>query len=306
MKVLSNFRSSLSKTKIDFMRVHKVALFMSVFCIVGSLLLVAVKGLNLGIDFSGGILMEIRMKDSFSTSDVRQIVSAEAKDVQIQNIDKQDLLIRVAKPESGVEVDQAKLVEKIQASLNKKYHDIQYRKVDYVGPQVGSELIMKGFLALLMSFVFIMIYIWVRFDWQFGLGGIFALLHDAVLTLGFFSLTGLEFNLTSIAAILTVIGYSINDSVVIYDRIRENLARYKKSNLSEVINSSTNSTLSRTVLTAGVTLVSLLALVLFGGDALRSFSLATFVGIVIGTYSSIYISAPILIYMDPRKKESSK
>ena len=156
-----------------------------------------------------------------------------------------------------------------------------------------------------MSFIFIMVYIWIRFDWQFGFGGIFALLHDAIVTLGFYAITGLEFNLTSIAAILTIIGYSINDSVVIYDRIRENLRRYKKMDLSDLINSSANSTLSRTILTSGVTLISLLALIVYGGEVLFSFSVATFFGILVGTYSSIYISAPILIYLDPRKEEKN-
>ncbi len=304
--MLSLIRSSLSHTKINFMKVHKLALFMSVFCIVASLVLVFVKGLNFGIDFAGGILIEARMSQNVEVSKVRDLITVQVKDVQIQNIDQNnnqgDLLIRVAKTDE----EQSVVVKKIQEILNKNFGDVQYRKVDYVGPQVGLELIKKGFLALTLSFVFIMIYIWIRFDWQFGLGGIFALIHDAILTLGFFSLSGLEFNLTSIAAILTIIGYSINDSVVIYDRIRENLRRYKKMNLADLINSSTNSTLSRTVLTSSVTLFSLLALMLFGGEALHSFSTATFVGIVIGTYSSIYISAPILIYLDPRQKGEIK
>ena len=272
---------------------------MSVVCIAASVILVAVKGLNFGIDFAGGILIEARMPEAVDVSVVRELITAEIKDVQIQNVDQQDLLIRVAKTTE----EQSVIVKKIQEILNSNFSNVEYRKIDYVGPQVGSELIEKGFMALLMSFVFIMLYIWVRFDWQFGLGGIFALVHDAILTLGFFALSGLEFNLTSIAAILTVIGYSINDSVVIYDRIRENLRRYKKMDLADLINSSTNSTMSRTVLTSSVTLVSLLALMLFGGEALHSFSTATFVGIIIGTYSSIYISAPILIYLDPRKEE---
>jgi preprotein translocase subunit SecF len=297
--MLSLIRSSLSNTKINFMGVHKIALYLSVVCIVGSLALVFAKGLNLGIDFAGGILIEARIEEGADISKVRELIAAEIKDVQIQNIDQKDLLIRVAKTDE----EQLVIVKKIQEILGANFSNIEYRKIDYVGPQVGSELIKKGFLALFMSFLFIMIYIWIRFDWQFGLGGIFALIHDAILTLGFFSLSGLEFNLTSIAAILTIIGYSINDSVVIYDRIRENLRRYKKMDLADLINSSTNSTLSRTVLTSGVTLVSLLALVFFGGEALFSFSLATFVGILIGTYSSIYISAPILIYLDPRKEE---
>lgn len=299
MKILSKIRSGLSHTKIDFMKPHKIALAASIIGIVLSLALVFVKGLNFGIDFSGGILIEAKVSGELDLSKVREMLSAEIKDVQIQNIDGKDLLIRVAKTDE----EQSVIVKKIQEILGQNFSQIEYRKVDYVGPQVGSELIWKGFMALLFSFVFIMIYIWVRFDWQFGVGGIFALIHDAVLTLGFYSITGLEFNLTSIAAILTIIGYSINDSVVIYDRIRENLRRYKKMSLADLINSSANSTLSRTILTSGITLISILALILFGGDVLYSFSVATFFGIVVGTYSSIYISAPILIYFDPRKKE---
>ncbi len=292
-------RSSLSGTKIDFMRFHKSALVLSIFCIIASLILVFVRGLNFGIDFAGGILIEARMSENVDVSEVRNVLAGEIKDVQIQSAGTTDLLIRVTKTEE----DQSVIVKKIQDTLGKKFSNVEYRKIDYVGPQIGLELILKGFLALLLSFVFIMIYIWVRFDWQFGFGGIFALVHDTMLTLGFFSLTGLEFNLTSIAAILTIIGYSINDSVVIYDRIRENIRRYKKINLPDLINSSLNSTLSRTVLTSGVVLFSILALVIFGGEVLRSFSIATFFGIVVGTYSSIYISAPVLIYFDPRKEK---
>ncbi len=296
MKIL---RSFLAHTKVDFMKVHKLALAASILCIIASVALVLVKGLNFGIDFSGGILIEARAPNA-SQEQLRAALTAKIKDVQIQNIGEQDFLIRVAKT-NDKDGSQLLEVKKIQEILTEKFPQIEYRKVDYVGPQMGSELIWKGFFALLMSFIFIMIYIWVRFDWQFGLGGIFALTHDALLTLGFYAVTGLEFNLTSIAAILTVIGYSINDSVVIYDRIRENLRKYKKMDLAELINSSANSTLSRTLLTSGATLLSLLALVLFGGDVLKSFSQAAFFGILVGTYSSIYISAPILLYLDPRK-----
>ena len=313
--MISLIRSGLSNTKIDFMRVHKLALLMSVFSIIGSIALVLIKGLNFGIDFSGGVLIEARIGKDLDMAKVRELIDVQVKDVQMQNVDKEDLLIRVPKTSA----EQSCVIKKIQEILSKNFANVEYRKVDYVGPQVGSELILKGIMALLLSFVFIMIYIWVRFDWQFGLGGIFALIHDAILTLGFYAITGLEFNLTSIAAILTIIGYSINDSVVIYDRIRENFRRYKnapvksaskerseleKKNLRDLINSSVNSTLSRTILTSGVTLVSILALILFGGETLYSFSMAAFFGIVIGTYSSIYISAPILIYLDPRKSSS--
>ncbi len=293
------FRSLFAHSKIDFMRPHKLAIAASVVCIILSIGLVVFKGLNFGIDFSGGILMEIR-GEKLDSETLRNTLSGKIKDIQIQNIGAQDFLIRVAK-NSEEKSSQQESIQKIQQIIGQNFANIEYRKVDYVGPQVGSELIGKGIMALLLSFLFIMIYIWVRFDWQFGLGGIFALVHDAFITLGFYAATGLEFNLTSIAAILTIIGYSINDSVVIYDRIRENLRKSKKQDLATLINSSINSTLSRTLLTSGATLLSLLALVLFGGEVLKSFSQAAFFGILVGTYSSIYISAPILLYFDPRK-----
>lgn len=299
-KPISAFRNSLSGTKIDFMRFHKIALILSVMAIIASIVLVIFRGLNFGIDFAGGILIEVRIKEQVNISEMRKAIMEVVKDAQIQNVDQQDYLIRVAKSSQ----DQTVIIKNIQNLLQSKYREVEYRKLDYVGPQVGRELIFKGIMALLLSFIFIMIYIWVRFDWQFGIGGIFALIHDAFLTLGFFAVTQLEFNLTSIASILTIIGYSINDSVVIYDRIRENLHRYKKTSLTDLINSSTNSTLSRTILTASATLVSLLALIFYGGEVLFSFSMATFFGIVIGTYSSVYISAPILLYFDPRPKKT--
>lgn len=302
MLLLSKIRQALNNCRFDFMSIHKFALTLSIISIVGSLILVFTKGLNFGIDFAGGILIEANVtKDNnkINVANLRQILSGQINDIHIQEAGENNIIIRVAK----TSLDQNIVTKKIQNILEENYK-VEYRKVDYVGPQVGSELIFKGFLALALSFIFIMIYIWIRFDWQFGIGGIFALIHDAIVTLGFFAITGLEFNLTSIAAILTIVGYSINDSVVIYDRIRENLRSYPKIDLIELINSSTNSTLSRTILTASTTLISLLALIFFGGETLFSFSAATFFGILIGTYSSIYISAPILLYFDPRQKKS--
>jgi len=284
------------------MSIHKIALALSIIFMIGSLILVFTKGLNYGIDFAGGILIEARIDENPDIAKIREVLSSQINDIHIQESGENDIQIRVSKASQ----DQDKLIKKIQIILEENFTKIEYRKIDFVGPQVGSELIFKGFLALFLSFVFIMIYIWIRFDWQFGLGGIFALLHDAIVTIGFFSITGLEFNLTSIASILTIIGYSINDSVVIYDRIRENLRNYQKMDLQLLINSSTNSTLSRTILTASTTLISLLALIFFGGEALFSFSVATFFGIALGTYSSIYISAPILLYFDPRKKDEKQ
>ncbi len=316
MRMIKYLRSCLSDNHIDFMRPHKIALSLSVLLIILSIALVFIKGLNFGIDFAGGILIEARIDNinleinnnsnlGLDVAKIRHLIDLEVKDVQIQNIGQNggldELLIRVPKSKSE---DQGVTVKKIQDILNNNYSNVEYRKVDYVGPQVGAELIKKGILSLLLSFIFIMVYIWIRFDWQFGLGGIFALFHDVVITLGIYAVSGLEFNITSIAAILTIIGYSINDSVVIYDRIRENLRKFRKSDLSSLINSSINSTLSRTVLTSSVTLVSLLSLILFGGEVLKSFSIATFFGILVGTYSSIYISAPILLYINPRKEKS--
>jgi len=301
MSLIKKIRTLLSNCKINFMAIHKIALIFSIISIIVSIGLVAFKGLNLGIDFAGGILIEARINQKFATSEIREKLSQQIDDIHIQESDN-DIIIRVAKPQGEPNL----LIEKIKNILVENYSNIEYRKIDFVGPQVGSELIFKGLLALVLSFIFIMIYIWIRFDWQFGVGGIFALIHDTFLTLGFFAITGIEFNLTSIASILTIIGYSINDSVVIYDRIRENLKLHPKIDLSNLINSSTNSTLSRTILTASTTLISLLALILFGGEALFSFSIATFFGILIGTYSSIYISAPILLYFDPRKKDPKK
>lgn len=286
------------------MKLHKASFALSLILVLLSIFLLFIKGLNFGIDFSGGILIEARIDDKVEMSVVRKSLEGKVKEIQIQNIGqnsdgKSDILIRIANDNK----EQSEIVKIIQDSLSKNFPEISYRKIDYVGPQIGAELIKNGLLALIISFFFILVYIWIRFDWQFGIGGIIALIHDTIITLGFYSITQIEFNTTSIAAILTIIGYSINDSVVIYDRIRENLRKYKKMELFDIINSSTNSTLGRTLITSGVTLVSLLALILFGGEALFSFSVATFIGIVIGTYSSLYIAAPILLYFDPRKEE---
>ncbi len=288
------------------MRLHKINVSISGFLIIASIILIFSKGLNFGIDFAGGILIEARFENA-TTASLRKTLSNQIENIQIQNIDstdqkKSDFIIRI--PSSNLE--QEKIVSAIQQMLNEKFSNIEYRKIDYVGPQIGAELIQKGLLALSLSFFFIMVYIWIRFDWQFGVGAIITLIHDAILVLGFYSVTQLEFNSTSIAALLTVIGYSVNDTVVIFDRIRENLRRFKKMDLSNLINSSINSTLSRSVLTSGLTLLSLIALVFFGGKVLLSFSLATFFGILIGTYSSIYISSPLLLKYDPRIKKDKE
>lgn len=292
----------MSTSKIDFMGIHKITFSLSALLSIGAILLVIFRGLNFGIDFSGGILIEAKFQEATELSKVREMLhKPEIGEVTLQNFDDRNFMIKVSKSKN---TDQNETIRTIKTILNSNFSNIEYRKVDFVGPQIGAELIKNAVLALFSSFLLIMIYIWIRFDWQFGLGAIIAVCHDAIMILGVFSALGLEFNSTSVAAILTIIGYSINDSVVIYDRIRENLKKFKKMNLSELLNVSINSTLSRTVLTASATLASLTALIVFGGDTLKSFSVSVFIGIIIGTYSSVYISAPILIYIDPRRSES--
>ena len=299
--ILSNF---LIDTKTDFMGVHKLALAISVALSILSIILVISKGLNLGIDFSGGILIEVKFQEKVKLSELRTLLNKkEIGEITLQSFDDKNFIIKASQNKN---LDQNQTIKQIKTVLDGNFSNIQYQKTDFVGPQIGGELIIKGLLALCLSFVLIMIYIWVRFDWQFGVGAVIALIHDTILVFGFFAITGLEFNSTSVATILTVIGYSINDSVVIYDRIRENLHKFKAMKLSNLLNLSINATLSRTILTASTTLLALLSLIIFGGEALKSFSIATFFGIAIGTYSSIYISAPILLYIDPRDKKIVK
>ncbi|MCP5361867.1 MAG: protein translocase subunit SecF [Hyphomicrobiales bacterium] len=289
-------------TTIHFLGFKWPALLLSIVAIIFTVFLLNTRGLNFGIDFTGGIVLEVRTPETAPLDTIRNLLRSEIEgDIALQNIgSNRDVLIRLQA--ASKDASQSETVAKVKALLEQHISpDIEYRKVDYVGPQVGHELIQAGAMSLILAIAGMMIYIWMRFEWHFGVGAIMALAHDAVVTLGFFSITGIEFNLASIAAILTVIGYSVNDSVVIYDRIRENLRKFKKMPLEELLNLSINSTLSRTLLTAGSTLVALLALVLFGGEVIRGFSLAVFFGIVVGTYSSIYISAPILIFMNLRR-----
>lgn len=282
----------------------------SIVLVVGSVSLFLFKGLNYGIDFSGGILIEIRTNQKVEVSELRDILSNQPfGSVELQHFGKDednDVMIRL-QPQEGGEENQTKTVELIKKILSEKVPGgVDFRKIDYVGPQVGKELVRDGIISLALSFLAIMVYVWLRFEWQFGVGAITALIHDAFLIIGLYSILDLEFNLTSIAAILTIVGYSINDSVVIYDRIRENMRKYKKMPMKELINISINSTLSRTFLTAGCTLVATVALIFLGGEVLKSFSIAVFWGVLIGTYSSVYISAPILVFMNVRKTTNQK
>lgn len=265
-----------------------------------SLGLVFTKGLNLGIDFTGGILMEVHASAPVDLGPLRDTLTRQDfGEVSLQNMGSaQDVLIRV---QAGKNDEQAKVVAHIKELLAAQLGSgLDYRKIDYVGPTVGRELVMAGVWAVLLSFAAIMAYMWFRFEWQYGLGGVLALVHDSIMIVGFFAVTRFEFGLTAVAAILTIVGYSINDSVVIYDRIRENMRKFKKKEMSDLLNLSINDTLSRTVLTASTTLLAGLALALFGGEVIEGFSWAIVFGVVIGTYSSIYISAPALIYLNLR------
>lgn len=291
-------------TKIRFLK-HRIAAFAcSLLVISGSFGLVATKGLNLGIDFTGGVLIELRTPEPVDLTQLRSALSSgKFGEVSLQNFgDEKEILVRL---QAGDE-NQGEIVTQAKQILDEQVKGIDYRRVEYVGPTVGQELVRAGFMALGLSLVAMMVYIWFRFEWQFGVGGILALMHDAVALLGFYAVMGLDFGLPAIAAILTVVGYSINDSVVIYDRIRENLRRYKKMPLEEVLDVSINETLSRTVLTGGTTLLALIALSVFGGEIVRGFSLAIGFGVIIGTYSSIYISAPVLVYMRVRSDETEE
>lgn len=296
-----------SDTSIKFIRVKWIAFALSFIAIVTTCSLLATKGLNFGIDFTGGTVIEMRFDSPPDVRDLRQIISEKTTgEVSIQHFGSDaDILVRIQTPQAE-QGNQLKNVEVVKEALHAKYQDtIDYRKVDFVGPKVGRELIKAGALALVLAFGAIMLYIWFRFEWQFGVGAVAALIHDSILTLGFFSYMNIEFNLSSIAAILTIIGYSINDSVVIYDRIRENLRKYKSKPIEDVLNMSVNHTLSRTLHTTGTTVVALLALVIWGGTVIKGFSLAVLFGVLIGTYSSIYVAAPLLLFLNIRKNEEN-
>jgi preprotein translocase SecF subunit len=283
-------------TKLDFIGKRYIAFAFSAMVTVLTIFFLFTKGLNLGIDFTGGIIMEVRSKQEINVGEVRELLAKnEYSGTSIQNFGSlNDVMIRFRAVEND---SQAKEVNKIKELLTSKLgKDIEFRKVDYVGPRVGKELIENAVLALFFSLIVMLLYIWYRFDWQYGIGAIIALFHDAIAVMGFYSFSQYEFDLTSVAALLTVIGYSINDTVVIYDRIRENVRKHKVTDIAAIINLSVNETLSRTTMTSLTTLVVCFALAAFGGEVIEGFSTATLFGIAFGTYSSIYISAPVLIY----------
>ena len=286
-------------TNIDFMRFRRFAVIVSLALIVGSAGLFFTKGLNFGIDFRGGILLEVRTPDPANLGKLRNRLSELALgEVQLQEFGQPtDVLIRIERQPGG-EIGQKVAIDKAKAALG---NEVSYRRIEFVGPKVGGELIEAGLTAVLLALAAMLIYIWFRFEWQFGIGAVIALLHDVILTIGIFSLLGFEFNLSTVAAILTIAGYSINDTVVVYDRVRENLRKFKQMTLYDLLNLSVNGTLSRTLLTSVTTLIALCALYFFGGEVIKGFSFAMIWGVLIGTYSSIFIAVPLLIYMKLRR-----
>ncbi len=286
----------------DFIGKRTIAVVFSCLLIVASLGSLAVQKLNFGIDFAGGILMEVRAEQPVEVSAVRDQVSALGLgDVSITTFGEEgrDLLIRIQR-QDGDEEAQTAALSIVQETLGETY---EYRRTELVGPKVGRELIVDGALAVGLALLAICIYIWFRFEWQFAVGATIALTHDVIATIGLFSIFQLEFNLTTVAAVLTIAGYSINDTVVAYDRVREKLRKFKKLPLPDLVNLALNKVLSRTLLTSFTTLLAVTALSIFGGEVLRGFSLALMWGVVIGTYSSIYVAMPVLIYFDLRHED---
>jgi preprotein translocase subunit SecF len=281
---------------ISFNKFYKKFNLLSLMLIFFSLILLLFKGLNYGVDFKGGTLIEIRtdqnysnitlIRDSFNQMDLG--------DVSVKKFGNEtDFIVKFEKQKSK----DPKFIDNIKTKLSSSIGNVDFRRVEKVGPKVSSELLKSGIIAIILSLAAMLLYIWIRFEWQFSLGAILALFHDVIITLGVFSIFSLEINLSIVAAILTIVGYSMNDTVVIFDRVRENLKKYADINIFELTNISINETLSRTIITSVTTLLALLSIYIFGGEILKGFSLAMILGVIFGTYSSIYIANPILVLL---------
>ncbi|MAR76185.1 MAG: protein translocase subunit SecF [Rhizobiales bacterium] len=287
-------------TSINFLSKTKLFVSLSLIFIIASIFLLFSRGLNFGIDFNGGTLIEVqKISGNADVSEMRaRLGQLDLGNIQLQEFGKKtDLLVRVEQLSEEEGAQQA-IISKISEVVEVDY---EIRRIEVVGPKVSAELIKKGIIAVISAVISVLIYIWFRFEWQFGIGAIFALVHDIIITIGVFSLLQLEFNLSIIAALLTIVGYSLNDTVVIYDRIREELRKYKKMPIMELINQALNLTLSRTLMTSITTLLALISLYLFGGEVIKGFTFAMIWGVLIGTYSSIFIASPILIGLNIKR-----
>ena len=289
----------------DYFRFHKICFAISIVLSLGTAVSLATRGLNFGVDFAGGVLIEVRTPVAADLADMRaKLNELNLGDVALQEFGAPtDILIRVQRQGATEQEDMA-AVKRIQASLGEQ---VDYRRIEVVGPKVGGELIRDGIWAVLLSLGGIMAYMAFRFGWKAGFTGIVALIHDCWTTVGLYSITGLQFDLTSVAVIVTIAGFSINDTVVIDDRIRENLRKYKSLDFRDLINRSINETMARTIMTNGLLFLAVLALVIFGGQVLLNFSLAMLWGVIIGTYSTIYVAAPLEWYMsrDEHKRNAA-
>ena len=294
------------KNNINFSSNFKFANILSAIIFIISILFIIFKGLNFGIDFKGGTLIELRTESkNVNISAIRSSLNTmNLGDINVKEFGKKgDFLIKVEQKEDN----NNKLIPKIKGTLLKDLNaEISFRRVENVGPKVSSELLQSGVIAISLSLLAMLFYIWIRFEWQFSVGSIVALFHDIIITIGIFSILSLEINLSIIAAVLTIVGYSMNDTVVIYDRIRENLNKYTRFNISEISNLSINETLSRTIITSLTTLLALVSIYILGGEILKGFSFAMILGVLIGTYSSIFVAAPVLKYFKVTYKTLEK
>ncbi len=290
----------------NFEKNFKLANISSLFLVLASVLMIFFKGLNFGIDFKGGTLIELRCdSENIQISDVRaSFNNLNLGDINVKEFGKKgDYLIKFERKN----FDEKNSIKIIKENVkNKLQGNIDFRRVENVGPKVSKELLESGLLAISLALAAMLFYIWVRFEWQFSIGSIIAIFHDVLITIGLFSLLSLEINLSIVAAVLTIVGYSMNDTVVIYDRIRENLIKYSSLKISEISNKSINETLSRTVITSTTTLLALISIFILGGEILKGFSLAMIIGVIIGTYSSIFVASPILKYLNVSFKTISK
>ncbi len=290
---------------INFVSKFKKANIVSVILFLLSTSFIIFKGLNYGIDFKGGTLIELRTETSVDASSIRNsLISMNLGDINVKKFGKDgDYLIKVEQKK----INNSNLIPEIKKTLSENLNaEVDFRRVENVGPKVSSELLESSIIAITLALAAMLFYIWVRFEWQFSLGSIIALFHDVIITLGVFSILSLEINLSIIAAVLTIVGYSMNDTVVIYDRIRENLFKYTKISISDVANLSINETLSRTIITSVTTLLALFSIYILGGEILRGFSFAMILGVFIGTYSSIFVASPILKFLKVSYKTLEK
>ncbi len=290
----------------NFINYFKKFNFLSLILVLVSLFFVAFKGLNYGIDFKGGTLIEIRVENKdIEVSDIRDSLKMlNLGDVNVKNFgEKSDFLIKIERKLNNND----SLISEIKTSLDQDLNEeVNYRRIESVGPKVSAELLKSGVISIGLALLMMLFYIWFRFEWQFSLGSIIALFHDVIITLGIFSILSIEINLSIVAAVLTIVGYSMNDTVVIYDRIRENLSKFNKLEIDQVSNLSVNETLSRTLITSVTTLLALFSIFILGGEILKGFSFAMILGVIIGTYSSIFVASPVLRYLKVSSKTLEK